>query len=249
MKRFVVQEEGRAALPPLDLDGDVVIGSGPRAQVRLPASATNGEEIAIARDAAPGEYSLGNYRVRVEAAPAGAIAATPQRTESLARELMRGLLGAGGAPSLEVTRGPAANTRRELPPPEVTVIIGRGDEASWVILDEDLSRQHVEIVRGWSGTTIRDLGSKNGTRLGGAKLTGETSLADGARIELGNTELVFRDPAERHLQGEVTPPKPPTIPPRPAVITAVAPASRVAFVIAATICALATAGLFWVLAS
>ncbi len=171
---------------------------------------------------------------------------TPQRTESLARELVRGLLGTGAAPSLELVRGPSAGARRDLPPPEATWIIGRGDEASWVILDEDLSKKHLEIIRGWDGVTIRDLGSKNGTRVDGVVIEDRTLLRDGAKIELGNCELVFRDPAERHMLGEPEPAVRAT-PPEP--VLPARRASRVTFSIAASICVLATAGLLWVLAS
>ncbi|MBA2540077.1 MAG: FHA domain-containing protein [Deltaproteobacteria bacterium] len=272
MKRFTVWETGMPRLPPVDLEGDVVIGSGPRSGLRLPAPAAreahvriSGEQwIAIASfdrhaagDAGPigdgVELVIGAYHVRVEPAPASSIAATPQRTESLARELVRGLLGAGSAPAFEIVRG--GTGRRELPPPEATMIVGRGDEATWVILDEDLSRQHVEIRRGWDGVTIRDLDSKNGTRVAGARIASATRLADGDRIALGNTELVFRDPAERHLRGDDVTPTAKPAPKRSVQVPEVprgssAPAgSRAQFWIAAAIAGLATAGLVWVLAS
>jgi predicted component of type VI protein secretion system len=141
--------------------------------------------------------------VRVEPSPGGTAASPPQRTESLARELVRSLLGAGAAPTLEIERGPAAGATRALPPPESALVIGRGDDAGWVLLDEDLSRTHAEVRRGWDGVTIRDLGSKNGTIVDGAMVDGAgVMLRDGARIELGNVVLRFRDPAERHLRGE-----------------------------------------------
>lgn len=195
-------------------------------------------------------FQLGEYRVRVTSAPAGAAAAPPQRTESLARELVRGLLGTDAAPTLEIERGPVPGIKRALPPPEATLVIGRGEEASWIVIDEDLSRTHAEIHRGWDGVTIRDLGSKNGTKLDGTKITLPTSLRDGVLIELGNVALRFRDPAERHLRGESTAASTPRAvhtakrepaPPPPA-------ASSLPFVIATVIAALALAGLVWVLA-
>src|SRR5262249_34230845 len=117
--------------------------------------------------------------------------------------LVRSLLGDGAAPSLEIERGPHAGARRALPPPESRLIIGRGDEANWVILDEDLSRAHAEIRRGWDGVTVVDLGSKNGTRVDGARAGGgPAALRDGAALALGKVVFRFRDPAERHLVGE-----------------------------------------------
>ena len=196
-------------------------------------------------------FQLAEYRVRVTPAPAGAAPAPSQRTESLARELVRGLLGTDAAPTLEIERGPVPGIKRTLPPPDATVVIGRGEEATWLVIDEDLSRTHAEIHRGWDGVTIRDLGSKNGTKLDGTRITVPTLLRDGVLIELGNVALRFRDPAERHLRGEPTAAATPhavltanRAPPPPAPAT-----SPVPFVIATLIAALAIAGLVWILAS
>ncbi|MEO8700456.1 MAG: FHA domain-containing protein [Kofleriaceae bacterium] len=270
MRRFEVMEIGQQPLPALDLaDAVVVIGSGTGARIRLPAQAANDAHVRIEADRwvaiaevtvdgtrhAAGDggelgdgvtFELGGYRVRTMVAPPDAAASSPLRTESLARELVRGLLGAGAAPVLELERGPDASWRalRELPPPEAKLVIGRGDEAGWVILDEDLSREHAEIRRGWDGVTIRDLDSKNGTFVDGTRITEVTMLHDGARIELGNIELAFRDPAERHLRGDPAPAKrvATVAPPRE-------PSSSVPFVIAAAIAGLAAIALVWVLAS
>ena len=129
-------------------------------------------------------------------------------------------------------------------------MIGRGDDATWVILDEDLSRTHAELHRTWDGVTIRDLDSKNGTRVDGVRITNRTPLRDGARIEVGNVVVRFRDPAERHLRGELTglgavaPTR--VAPALPALPVAPSPwPARVAL----TIALLALAGLVWVLAS
>jgi pSer/pThr/pTyr-binding forkhead associated (FHA) protein len=159
------------------------------------------------------------------------------------------LLGSGSAPVLELVRGPGPS-KRELPPPEATIVIGRGDEATWVLLDEDLSREHAEIRRGWDGVTIRDLGSKNGTRVDGRRITVATPLVDGSRIELANCELTFSDPAERHLRGAlmVDEAKPPERGRRVDPASAQRPAPF-AFLLAVLLAALAFAGLLWVLVS
>ena len=265
MLRFEISEAGQPALPALDVADDVVvIGSGAAARIRLPAQVAREAHVRIAqgawtalaevlvdgvrRDGGPiGEgvvLELGGYRVRVAPAPSGTTASPPQRTESLARELVRSLLGDGAAPTLEVEQGPTVGARRLLPPPEASIVIGRGDEAHWVILDEDLSRAHAEIRRGWDGVTIRDLDSKNGTRVDGEPTT-EALLHDGAKIELGPVVLRFRDPAERHLRGGGSPGRPSA--PAPAPVRASASAWPI--VIASAVAGLALAGLAWVLAS
>lgn len=191
---------------------------------------------------------IAGQRLRVGPAPDDAPAATPQRTESLARELVRGMLGTDAAPVIELVRGPGSPSRRELAAPGCApTVIGRGDEATWVILDEDLSREHAEIRRDWSGVTIRDLESKNGTRVDGVAIDVETALHDGARLELGNVELVFRDPAERHLRGET-----PANPRRPATLSSPAvtgPTGRAIPIVAGGLAVLAICALIWILAA
>ena len=267
MKRFSV-EVGGDAMPAIDLADDAIaIGSGPVARIRLPAQVAREVHVRIERDrwlahdavivdGAPraagdrGElghattFEFGGYRVCVTSAPVDSPPASAQRTESLARELLRGLLGAGAQPGFEHE---GHGSRLSLPPPEATLVIGRGDEAGWVILDEDLSREHAEVRRSWDGVTVRDLGSKNGTRVDGARIVGAVELHDGARIELGNVVLVFRDPAERHLRGESTAPAPRRASIAPVVV--VTRGNPIVVVVAGLIAALAAVGLAWVLVS
>lgn len=272
MLRFEISERDHGALPALDVADDViVIGSAASARVRLPAEAARPDHVRIdgqtwtllaeakldgmvraAGDCGPlGRgitVELGPYRVRVTAAPAGATAAPLQRTESLARELVRSLLGSDAAPRLEIERGPKAGSQRALPPPEAGLVIGRGDEAAWVILDEDLSRSHAEIRRGWDGVTVVDLGSKNGTRVDGAPVGRDpVPLQDGARLTLGAIVVRFHDPAERHLRGE-----PPLSRSEAPAGAAAAPTRRLSpnpwtFVVFTAIAVLALAALIWIL--
>ncbi len=276
MLRIMVGEVGRDALPAIDVVAPgVVIGSGPEAQVRLPVQAAapahvvldDGRWRALAPVTADGRacvagdsgpiaavvtLELGGYRVVIAPAPPGTAASPPQRTESLARELVRGLLGQGAGPSFTIVHGPGAGATRLLPPPEATLVLGRGDEATWVILDEDLSRVHAEIRSGWDGVTVTDLGSRNGTRIGGARITGPTTLHDGDVIELGTTQLRFDDPAERHLRG--APPSvrsPDAQPPVTREVLderdVVSPASQATIAVAVLIAALAAIGMVWIL--
>jgi S-DNA-T family DNA segregation ATPase FtsK/SpoIIIE len=131
---------------------------------------------------------------------------TELRTESLARELQRNLLGDQGAPFLEIVRGPVVGAKRQLAPAESVLVIGRGDEATWVIFDGDLSRAHCEVRRSLDGgVRVFDRGSTNGTRVDGERVAAEgLPLVDGSMIELGNVMMSYRDPAERHLRGDPT---------------------------------------------
>lgn len=224
MLRVEVSEAGQSPLPAIDVDDSVVvIGSATGVRVRLPPGAVQTEHVRIeggrwqalgpalvdgvARDG--GEIGdgvtleLGDYRVRVAPAPRSAVAAPAQRTESLARELMRNLLGSGGQPTLEVERGPAVGAKRGLGRPESRLVIGRGDGSNWVIANKDLSREHAEVQRTWDGTRILDLESKNGTKVDGVRVgPAGAMLRDGSIVELGPIALRYRDPAEQHLQGD-----------------------------------------------
>jgi hypothetical protein len=160
-----------------------------------------GEPVAIAPGA---ELALAGVTIHVTAAPAGA---TPraERTASLARELVQELMSGPGGPELVVETGPAAGKRLRLPPPDARVIVGRGEGATWVLLDSSLSRAHAAIDRGWDGVRVLDLGSKNGTRAGGVLVPrdGEgpgRAISDGDRIELGETAIRYVDPAEQYLR-------------------------------------------------
>ena len=224
MLRVEVSEEGRPALPAIDVSEPVfVIGSAAHAKIRLPAAAARPEHVVIDTTADPpmwrgaeGAGALGSnhtfqiagYRVRVAVAPPGALASLPQRTASLARELMRGLLGTDAAPSLTVERGPHVGATRNLPPPEGVYVVGRGDDAQWIFDDPELSKCHLEIRRSWDGTSAVDLASKNGTRLEGRALlagAGAVELRDGMVLELGGIVLRYRDPAEAVLGGSLPP--------------------------------------------
>jgi len=60
------------------------------------------------------------------------------------------------------------------------------------VADQEMSRQHVRLVRHGSRWELLDLGSKNGTFVNGATTAGHW-LMDGDIIELGGTLLVYRN--------------------------------------------------------
>jgi two-component system cell cycle response regulator len=72
-------------------------------------------------------------------------------------------------------------------------VIGRGKECSVRIIDPGISRRHARILRQAPGKyVLEDLGSSNGTSVGGARITGQHPLAEGDRIGVGpNIDLRF----------------------------------------------------------
>jgi pSer/pThr/pTyr-binding forkhead associated (FHA) protein len=57
-----------------------------------------------------------------------------------------------------------------------------------------VSRHHAKIVLEPSGAAVEDLGSKNGTYVGGRRITSSLALNDGDRIRLGSVVVTFRIP-------------------------------------------------------
>lgn len=70
--------------------------------------------------------------------------------------------------------------------------IGRAPDCQIVIADDaQVSRYHAEIRVAGDQAVLKDLGSSNGTRLNGERITGERTLKDGDRIGIGGKELRF----------------------------------------------------------
>ena len=76
------------------------------------------------------------------------------------------------------------------------VVIGRHEACEVVLSVDGVSRRHAEVADDPAGPTIRDLGSRNGTFVGGRRVGEEpVRVVDGDRIVLGGAvELRLRDP-------------------------------------------------------
>ena len=72
-----------------------------------------------------------------------------------------------------------------------TVSIGRAADCTIPIKDRYLSRKHAEIIASGPEWVLKDLGSANGTYLNGNRVEGKSPLANGDRIRLGDTEILF----------------------------------------------------------
>jgi FHA domain/DUF1707 SHOCT-like domain len=81
-----------------------------------------------------------------------------------------------------------------LEPPEMRPgerrVLGRGSACDYVIADPTVSMRHAELVRADDGWLIRDLDSRNGTRVNGW-LASEQRLRPGDALTLGRTTFVF----------------------------------------------------------
>jgi DNA-binding winged helix-turn-helix (wHTH) protein len=69
--------------------------------------------------------------------------------------------------------------------------VGRDAECDVVINDSSVSRHHATIVVSGRQAVIRDLDSKNGTRVGGVRITAETMLESGEVVTFGSIDAEF----------------------------------------------------------
>jgi DNA-binding winged helix-turn-helix (wHTH) protein len=83
---------------------------------------------------------------------------------------------------------------RQVPLAEGDNVVGRGTDASVWIDAPGVSRHHARIVVRQGEATLEDLGSKNGTYVGGERVTIPRRLADGDQIRLGSVVIDFRIP-------------------------------------------------------
>ena len=73
-------------------------------------------------------------------------------------------------------------------------ILGRAPDAAVWIDAPGVSRHHARICVEGADATLEDLGSKNGTYLGGQRVTAPSVLSDGDQIRLGSVIVTFRIP-------------------------------------------------------
>ena len=112
-------------------------------------------------------------------APAAAAAATTRPRQSR-----------GVPTTVTVTEGQLAGT--SLPLGRSGVLIGRAPECTLVLDDEFASTRHARIFSRPEGWFVEDLDSRNGTFLGGTKLSGTAPVGVGSVLRIGRTTLELR---------------------------------------------------------
>ena len=84
---------------------------------------------------------------------------------------------------LKVVQGVQAG--REVILPAGRFLIGRGEECHLRPRSEAVSRQHCEVRVGDHDVVVRDLGSKNGVFVNGARITDDTVVEAGDQLHVG----------------------------------------------------------------
>jgi len=71
------------------------------------------------------------------------------------------------------------------------VRIGRSHDCELIVLAGSISRMHAELRRGETGWTLRDLGSRNGSFVNGARTDGWVALPARPLLKIGDVALWF----------------------------------------------------------
>ena len=102
-----------------------------------------------------------------------------------------GTPSARGIPTiLVVTEGRLAGTT--IPLTSTGMIIGRNPESALVLDDDFASGRHARLFQRDGGWWVEDLGSTNGSFLGGARLTTAQPVTLGSILRIGRTVLEFQ---------------------------------------------------------
>src|ERR1700722_1701050 len=98
--------------------------------------------------------------------------------------------------TLTVAKGKGTKTHIEVGPE--TNVVGRNEACDLVLDDRKVSAVHMELVATERGVRVRDLGSRNGTFLGGTRI-GEVYLLKPTQILCGDTVLEFAPTAAEQV--------------------------------------------------
>ena len=125
-------------------------------------------------------------------------------TKDLALQLVAKSLEAQGEvsiPQLEVTEGANSGTTLVLELQDYRYLLGRSAIADLVILDTNASRRHVEVWRKGARVMLRDLGSKNGSKLDHSYLLPDKEIEwpEGVILGIGTERIALQDPAREAL--------------------------------------------------
>jgi FHA domain/Domain of unknown function (DUF1707) len=81
-----------------------------------------------------------------------------------------------------------------LPTGPRSVTLGRSPGCDCVLADDTVSRRHALLRRQRGRWLLRDLGSRNGTRVNGMRVLEETEVRPGDRVSLGDARYVLTLP-------------------------------------------------------
>ncbi|CAN5904604.1 hypothetical protein BH11MYX3_BH11MYX3_26690 [soil metagenome] len=110
---------------------------------------------------------------------------------------------------ITVEAGPDAGAQHA-PDDVASIAIGTSEDNAIVLTDPTVSRYHLELRRTASGVQVTDLGSRNGTWVGGVRLE-RAIVPAGTRLKLGDTTIVVDDAGSTVAPPQTEAPRPPDL--------------------------------------
>lgn len=111
-----------------------------------------------------------------------------------------------------------AGTRTVVPLGAAPLEVGRAPAAGWRLPDRNVSRRHARFLVSGGAAFVEDLGSANGTRVNGERISGRVRLREGDLVRIGDYDLAVREEGLAAAAG------PPPLPGRAARPAATSPA-------------------------
>ena len=215
MARLIVASGGAERTLELTPGKALSVGREPSNDVPLPEERQASRRHCEVRPLAAGGWEVvdlgATNKTRVNGAPTDRRALTTGdvievgkvtlRFEDVQEEERLQQAGRQGVCLLEWADGPKKGQRVMLSGPRTT--LGRRPGNTIVLDDRMASGHHAEVVKDLNGYTIRDLGSTNGIMVNGTPTT-ESALTHGARLRVGNSRFVFKDPSMKDIEVELS---------------------------------------------
>jgi FHA domain-containing protein len=104
---------------------------------------------------------------------------------------------------------PRAGGQKEVALDRDRLLIGRDPRSDLVLDDSGVSWQHAEVSRSGDRWMVRDLGSTNGTVLGGRSVGDSVEIRNGDVLMLGHVQVRLEDPRAARAGGPATTMLPP----------------------------------------
>jgi predicted component of type VI protein secretion system len=143
---------------------------------------------------------IGAYALRFQSAVMSARPTTAERTAELARRLFRRSRAGERLPGphLAVLTGPQTGHALSIPGPPSRLLIGTAQSCQLVLPDAALRAEHAEVVRDLDGVLIRALEPSSPLTINGRSVV-ERRMRDNDELVLGETRLLFEEPAEESM--------------------------------------------------
>src|SRR3954468_5274881 len=93
------------------------------------------------------------------------------------------------------------------------ITIGRQEGNTIRLTERNVSRRHARLLKENGHVLIEDLGSYNGVRVNGEKISGPTRIKEGDLVEIGDYDLGIQGKFEASLPTPAGGVRPPTMPP------------------------------------